>query len=97
MRIIAKRTLQEFWKRHPATETPLKLWYYHVKAANWQCANDVIKQYPMARSVGNGRFIFKIKGNTYRLIVRINFDHQLVLVRFIGNHSAYDKIDAKKI
>ena len=97
MRIIAKRTLQEFWKQHPATETPLKLRYYHVKSTKWHSANDVIKQYPIARSIGNTRFIFKIKGNRYRLIVRINFDHQLVLIRFIGSHQAYDKIDAKTI
>jgi mRNA interferase HigB len=55
------------------------------------------QQYPSASILNNNRFVFNIKGNNYRLIVKINFDHQMVWIRFIGTHAEYDKIDGNKI
>lgn len=97
MRIIAKRTLKAFWEKHPDAEVPLKEWYFHVKVAKWTSPSDVTKSYPMARSLGSDRIVFKTKGNHYRLVVRIHFEHQIMLIRFIGTHRAYDGINAKEI
>ncbi len=44
-----------------------------------------------------GRVVFNIKGNTYRLVVAIDYDFQVIFIRFIGTHNQYDKIDVKTI
>ena len=97
MRVIAKKILREFWEKHNDCEQQLKAWYQETSKAEWQNSNEIKLDYPTASIVGDNRIVFNIKGNTYRLIVKINFDYQMVWIRFIGTHSEYDKINAKTI
>ena len=97
MRIIAKKTLREFWKKHPDCEQQLKAWFQEASKSKWKNPNQIKKEYPSASVLANNRVVFNIKGNNYRLIVRINYDYQMIWIRFIGIHSEYDKIDAAKI
>ncbi|MBK9103946.1 MAG: type II toxin-antitoxin system HigB family toxin [Saprospiraceae bacterium] len=97
MRIIAKSTLREFWVKHKDSEQPLKSWYKEAEEAVWKGPASVRVKYPSASILKGNRVVFNIKGNTYRLVVRINYDHKVVWVRFIGNHQQYDKIDAQSI
>jgi len=97
MRIIAKRALREYWEEYPETEQHLKTWYQIVKQANWDTPNDVKAVFGNASIVGNGRIVFNVKGNDYRLIVKISYEKSLVFIRFLGTHSEYDKIDASEI
>jgi len=99
MRIIAFRTLKEFFERleYSDSESSLRAWYYDVKRADWKNSNDLKKQYKNASIVGDGRVVFNIKGNDYRLIVAIDYEFQIIFIRFIGTHKQYDKIDVKTI
>lgn len=99
MRVIAFRTLREFFENpeFADSETHLRAWFHDVKAANWTNANDLKQQYRNANIVGNGRVVFNIKGNVYRLIVAIDYEFQVIFIRFIGTHRQYNKIDAKTI
>ena len=97
MRIIAKRTLREFWVQHREAEGPLKAWYHEVNLAMWSKSRDVKARYPKATIVSNERVIFDICNNKYRLVVAINYDFHIVYTRFIGTHAEYDRIDAKEI
>ncbi|MBT8259038.1 MAG: type II toxin-antitoxin system HigB family toxin [Bacteroidia bacterium] len=97
MRVIAKRTLKNFWTVHRDCEQSLKSWYHEALRARWANVNELKKDYPSASILKNKRICFNIKGNNYRLIVKINFDYQIIWVRFIGTHSEYDKIDANNI
>jgi len=99
MRIIAFRTLKEFWVKpeYADSEVPLRSWYHDSKSATWQNPNELKHQYKNASIIGDGRIVFNIKGNTYRLIVSIDYDFQIIFIRFIGTHLQYDKIDAKTI
>lgn len=97
MRIISKKILREFWEIHADSEQSLKSWYSEAEKANWTNPNQLKEKYPSASILENNRVCFNIKGNHYRLIVRINFDYQMVWIRFIGTHSEYDKIDANNI
>jgi len=98
MRVIAKRTLREFWERHPDSQGPLEAWHDAFRRREWNNWTE-LKEY-FQRSfdpVGNDRYAFNIKGNTYRLIVKIDFPSRLALVKFIGTHAEYDRINAKEV
>ena len=99
MRIIAFKTLRAFWEKPEFTdsETSLRSWYYDAKNANWKNYNELKQQYRNASIVGNDRVVFNIKGNSYRLVVAIDYEFQVIFIRFIGTHMQYDLIDAKTI
>lgn len=96
-RIVAKSALREFWMKHPDSEQYLKTWYDSAKNSNWQSPNEIKQTYIGASILKNGRVVFNIKGNSYRLIVKFNFEKQWAFIRFVGTHSEYDKIDANTI
>lgn len=99
MRIIAFRTLREFWEKpeYADSETSLRSWYHDAKSANWNNSNELKQQYKNASVVGEGRIVFNIKGNLYRLVVAIDYEFQIIFVRFVGTHKQYDDINAKTI
>lgn len=97
MWIIARKRLKKFWEKYPGTEEPLKAWYDEAKKAEWSSFNDIKEQFGSASIVGNDRVVFNIKGNNYRLISLVLFKSHKMLIRFIGTHKEYDKIDAKNI
>jgi mRNA interferase HigB len=97
LRIISKKILREFWITHADSEQQLKSWFQEASISKWKTPNDIKAIYPSASFLSNNRVIFNIKGNTYRLLVRINYDYQMVWIRFIGTHAEYDKINAHTI
>ena len=97
MRILSKRTLREFWIKHNNAEQQLLSWYKVVKSEEFHSSNEVLTQFTNCRALGLNRFIFNIKGNKYRLVVKISFELQTVWIRFVGTHGEYDKIDALTI
>ncbi len=96
-RIIAKRTLREFWEKHSDSEQYLKTWYETAKASDWKSPNDIKKSYINASILKNSRVVFNIKGNSYRLIVKFNYERQWAFIRFVGTHAEYDEINADTI
>jgi len=94
MRIIARKTLQTFWIKHPKSEKPLRAWFHEAKIARWKSFDEIKKQYPSADVLAGNRVVFDIKGNSFRLIVRIHYNTGIVFIRFIGTHSEYDKVNA---
>jgi mRNA interferase HigB len=100
MRIIALSTLKDFWETHPeyadAQEQALA-WYRLCKLADWATPNDVKASFGNASILKDGRVVFNIAGNKYRLVVWINYPFKVVYIRFIGTHAQYDAIDAQQI
>jgi len=97
VRIISKKIIREFWEKHTDSEQQLKSWFQETNAIEWKNPKQIKKEYPSASFLPDNRVVFNIKGNKYRLIVKINYDYGMVWVRFIGTHAEYDKIDATKI
>jgi mRNA interferase HigB len=97
MRVFARRTLREYWKNHSKAEQALKAWHSEVKHARWESPADIKEKYPRASFLPDNRVVFRIEGNNYRLVVKINYDYGQVFIRFIGTHAEYDKIDATTI
>jgi mRNA interferase HigB len=100
MRIIAKRTLRQFWETHPRgdeAKTPLEVWHSIVLTAAWATPADVKQTYGDASILKNSRVVFNIGGNKFRLVTRINYPYRIVYIRFVGTHEEYDEIDAETI
>jgi len=97
LRIIAKRTLRQYWEIYPETEQHLKTWYQTVATADWNTPNDVKSTYRNASIVGDGMVVFNIRGNHHRLIVKIHYNRKIVFVRFLGTHKDYDDLDLSKL
>ena len=97
MRVIAKSTLRDYWEEHKDVEQALLSWYKVANQAKWSNFNEVKLQFGTCKIIGNDRIVFKVRGNNYRLIIKISFENQLIWIRFIGTHSEYDSINAKQI
>lgn len=95
MRVISQKTLQEFWERHPDAREALREWFKTALAAAWRNLRDVRRVYPHADGVtthyGGTLTVFNICGNKYRLIVRIRYDWELINIRCVLTHAAYDR------
>ena len=77
--------------------TAITAWYQESSKAEWEGPYQIKLEYPSASLLADNRVVFNIKGNHYRLIVKINYDYQMICIRFVGTHSEYDKINAKTI
>lgn len=97
MRIIAKRTLREFWKRHPKAKGPLEAWHQEVAQADWATPLSMKAQFRSASVLQDNRVAFNIAGNHYRLVVKINYPYRIVYIRFVGTHADYDTVDVTTI
>ena len=97
MRIIAKRTLRDFWERHPDARPALEHWHREVRRADWDTPAQVVRQWPRVSIVSSSRVVFRIKGNRYRLVVEIFYPGRLVYIRFIGTHAEYDLVDVEEV
>jgi len=96
-RILAKRILREYWEAHPDAEQYLKTWYDTAMSSVWRTPSDIKQTYATASILKDSRIVFNIKGNSYRLVVKFNFEKQWAFIRFIGTHAEYDRIDANII
>lgn len=97
MVIISKAIVNTFAKGHNDAETPLEDWYEATKTADWKNFNEMKQTFNSVDAVGNDRYVFNIKGNSYRLIALIIFKVRTVFILFIGTHAAYDKINAAQV
>lgn len=98
MQIVAKKRLKEFWKKHPQARVPLETWHATVAKARWKEPPDIKRMFGAGVDfVGDNRAIFDIAGNKYRLVVHVSYEYKAVLIKFIGTHAEYDRIDAEKV
>lgn len=97
MRLIAKKTIVSFYTTHAIAKASLQAFYTEVETADWDKPSDVIEAYSSADVITGKRFVFNIKGNSYRLVADIEFKKKLMFIVWIGTHAQYDKIDVKTI
>lgn len=97
MVIISKTILNNYASVHSTSSEALNNWYTLAKKADWQSFANIKNTFNSVDDAGNDRYVFNIKGNSYRLITMIHFDKRTIYIRFIGTHSEYDKIDCSTI
>lgn len=95
--MISVSRLRQFWVQHRDAEIMLKAWYAEAEDAQWEKPQDVLDRFGSADILPDNRVVFNIKGNHYRLIVKIHYNTGIVYIRFVGTHAEYDRIDAETI
>jgi mRNA interferase HigB len=103
VRVIARSTLNLFIQNRveerlrSAVKGRLDAWYAEVSKANWRNSADIKRQYAAVSIVSAERVVFNIKGNDYRLVIAVDYQHQVALIVWIGTHKEYDRIDVEKV
>ena len=97
MVVLSQKALREFWERHPDAEEALSAWYTFVGECDWRQHADVVRDFNTADYIRDGRYVFNIRGNRYRVVARLHFASRTVFIRFVGTHTQYDKIDAGSV
>lgn len=98
VRVIVKRTFPLFWERHARAESSRRAWHALVSRSQWPGPADVKSELGVtADFIGDNRQIFDIGGNRYRLIVHVSYPYKRVLVKFVGTHAEYDRIDPEAV
>jgi mRNA interferase HigB len=100
MRVIALSTLKAFWSSSPEYADAIQpgmAWYRETLRADWATPAQVKAQFSSASILKDGRVVFNIAGNKYRLVAWINYPYRVVYIRFFGTHGQYDRIDAQTI
>jgi len=95
--IIARKTLIAYMEKYPAAKTSLSKWYNELIESDFANFNELKLVYKSASLVADNRVIFNIKGNDYRLVVRILFEYKSIQIKWFGTHKEYDKIDVTTI
>lgn len=97
MHVIARKKILDFELIHPDAKSSLDAWFAFLEKGTFYSSYSLREQFCYLDILPGDRAVFNIKGNTYRIIVKINYRTQVVFIRFIGNHRDYNKINAETI
>jgi mRNA interferase HigB len=97
MRIIARKTIIGYWTAYPTAREGLEGWLQEAENAEWDNSHDVKAKFGKASILKDGRVVFNICNNDFRLVVRIHYKAKIIYIRFFGTHEEYDEIDAQTI
>lgn len=91
MQLINLAVLEELKSSHADARGALDAWRAEVQAATWLSPQDIKERYASASFLSGNRVIFNIKGNSYRLVVKVRFQNGIVMIEWGGTHAEYDK------
>jgi mRNA interferase HigB len=90
LRIISRRALREFWEKHPEAETSLAAWYSVTRKAVWNNLAETKQTFSSADLVDTCT-VFNVGGNNYRVIVKIEYEWQVVYIKNVLTHAEYSR------
>ena len=90
MRLLGKKLLDKFKRRHADVRSQINSWEAEVEEAIWDTPANLKKRYPKASLLKGGHVVFDLCGNKYRLLTLVNYKNGIVLVKKIGNHKEYN-------
>lgn len=99
MHIIAKSALVKFWEAQPqgkpqiSAKAAMVEWHTTATDAQWNNFADVKATFNTADYVGDGKIVFDVGGNKYRIVGLVGFRTKRIFVLFVGTHAEYDKVD----
>jgi mRNA interferase HigB len=98
MNVVALKTLREFWTKEPRAERPLQAWYEVARKARWATPAEINADFGTnVDFLADNRVIFDLGGNKYRLVVRVSYRFRQVMIKFVGTHQEYDRINPETV
>jgi mRNA interferase HigB len=91
MKVLGRDKLVKFYKKHSNARRALEAWLSEVEDATWKTPQDIKNRYHSADFLADNRVIFNIKGNHYRLVIKVRYQNGIAVVEWVGTHSQYDK------
>jgi mRNA interferase HigB len=91
MKVLGRDKLVNFYRKHANVKTALEAWVAETESAAWSTSQDIKSRYRSADFLADNRVIFNIKGNHYRLVVKVKYKNGIAVVEWVGTHAQYDK------
>ena len=91
MKVLGRDKLDKFSQKHANAKSALDAWFGDAEESDWQTPQDIKKRYRSADFLANNRVIFNIKGNHYRLVIKVRYQNGIAVVEWVGTHAEYDK------
>lgn len=91
MKVFNRDKLIKFSNKYAAAKGALDAWFSEAEQAEWKKPQDIKNRYRSADFLANNRVIFNIKGNHYRLVVKIRYQNSITVIEWVGTHAEYDK------
>ena len=89
MKLVGRNVLDEFTTRYDNAKKWIGSWVAEIEVATWKNPIDVKERYNSVSFLGSNIAIFNVKGNQYRLEVKMSYETQTVLVTWAGSHEEY--------
>jgi mRNA interferase HigB len=91
MKVVGVAILKEFAEDHADVRNQVDAWLSEAEEANWENPQDIKDRFQRASFIANDRVVFNLKGNSYRLDVKVNYKNMIVLIKRCGTHAEYDR------
>ena len=91
MRVISRRPLREFARKHADARKPLDAWYRILRSRDYETPHELREDFPRVSFLGASRTVFDIGGNKYRLVCDMRYDLGRAYVRAVLTHEEYDR------
>lgn len=90
MKVVGRQWIEDFCARYPEARGRMIAWLVEAEHADWGRPNDISARYPSASFLAENRVVFNIGGNRFRLVAKIAYRTQTVIVERVGTHAEYD-------
>ena len=87
--MVGRKLLTDFAGLHADIRSQIEVWFWEVEEADWNTPQDIKNRFPNASFLAGNYVVFNLKGNRYRLLVRVEFNQQIVRVLRLGTHAEY--------
>lgn len=90
MRVLGRDKLAKFCRKHANAKSAIAAWLAEAENATWRTPQDIRNRYRSADFLENNRVIFNLKGNHFRLVIKVRYQNGLAIIEWIGTHAQYD-------
>lgn len=91
MKLLGRDILEAFKFKHAEVRSQVDTWILEVEDAQWRNTHDIKQKYASASFLKDNQVVFNFKGNKFRLLVKVNYQNRIVLVKKFGTHAEYSR------